>query len=150
MGRGLGVLGAVGGAALGLAIGFALGERQGFIRGLRALEQSVAGTLARDVEVASSIRIGDAKRALTLLDLAVDGAVLNLSAAQTRLGILVVQPDALPEEALQRAKLYRSIVPPTGVDAPKVVSSLVAISLERSRPTPALERLRASEGAAQQ
>jgi hypothetical protein len=44
---------------------------------MRHLETEVAGTLSLDVEAASCIQVGDTQRALALLDLRVDGAILR-------------------------------------------------------------------------
>jgi hypothetical protein len=121
--------------------GYVLGERQGFIRGMRDLEGEVVGALSFYVETASCVRTGDVKRALELLDMRVDGAVLRLTAARRNVGFLAAQAGQVrPEQALGQAKLYRSVVPSLGRDAAAVSSALDGVLPSNGAP-PALAAL---------
>jgi hypothetical protein len=110
--------GPVSGLALGLLAGLAVGHRQGFNMGMGFLETEVGGTLSMHVEAASCIRVGDPERALELLDMMIDTAVLGVAAQPGRLR---AQPQ------MSQAKLYRSVIP---------TSSEVQTALE---PVPAME-----------
>jgi hypothetical protein len=103
---------------LGLGGGFALGQRQGLDWGMQLLQSEVRGNLSVHVEVASSIRVGDAQRALSFLDDSIDAAVLSLAA----------QPDqAQMQSALGQAKLYRRVVSPHGRSASEVTDALARV-----------------------
>ena len=95
---------------VGLVVGAALGQRQGLGRGEQFLLSELDGTLAIHVEAASAVRVGDNERALMLLDTLIDGAVVSKP--------LTGQPHAL--KALTQAKIYRSVVPSTGMYADEV------------------------------
>lgn len=103
------------GLALGLVAGFAFGHRLGFNTGMGFLETEVNGSLSIHVEAASCIRVGDTERALELLDTMIDAAVVSVAA----------QPGPLRNRtALSRAKLYHSLVPPSGPAAVEVRAAL--------------------------
>jgi hypothetical protein len=117
----------------GLGIGFAFGSRHGFIQGMRYVQAQVAEDLALDVELASSIRVGNGDRALALLELRVDETVLALASAERNIGYLAAQGNWSALESLGRAKLYRTAVPPTGPDAMAVQSALKDASSVQGR-----------------
>jgi hypothetical protein len=130
------------GLAVGIFVGLAFGYRQGFMRGLRHLENDMAGSLAGDVEVASCVRLGDTERALRILELRLDGNIMQLAAAKRNLGFVVAPGGWSRDEALSVATVYRGVVPPSGHDASAVTAALAGIVSPGKRPlSPALEKL---------
>lgn len=105
------VAGPMVGLALGLVAGFAFGHRLGFNMGMGFLETEVSGSLSIHVEAASCIRVGDTERALELLDTMIDAAVVSVAA----------QPGPLrAQTAMSQARLYRSLIPPSGRAAAEI------------------------------
>ena len=131
------------GLTVGIAVGIAIGSRAGLIRGMGHLQTEVAAGLALDVEVASSVRLGDQRRALELLDMRVDSAVLALTMAERNLGYLAAQADSKPVDSLAWAAAYRAVVPATGHNAAAVRSALQPVPpIRGERPLgPSLARL---------
>jgi hypothetical protein len=107
------------------------GQRRGLSVGTKLLEMETGGTLSAHVEVASAIRVGDTDRALELLDRMIDSAVLSLSAQPG--------PRAAAGSTSQ-AKVYRSVVPPSGASASSVKAAWSRVPPPEGPPYSAPER----------
>lgn len=129
--------------AVGLVAGYAFGQRQGLATGMEFLESEVSGSLARHVEAAACVRVGDADCALQVLDRMIDSAVLSLDN----------RPDpSRASRPMGDAKTYRAIVPASGPRAEDVRAVLNAVAFPEVAPAPggapatALARLAARSG----
>jgi hypothetical protein len=125
----LGALVVLGGTAAGA---MEIGRRTGYRRGLEVARQEVFARVRADVEAASALRVGDARRAGLVLELSIDDGVRRVT---DDAALAAHREMSLPIAAVGAARAYRRAVTSPDPQAAGDVGRLPAPEMSPSSPS---------------